>query len=33
MLMSAGYAKEKINELEDKWNESQKEREVEENGE
>lgn len=33
MLLSAGYPKEKINELEDKWNESQKEREVEENGE
>ena len=33
MLMSAGYPKEKINELEDKWNESQKEREAEENGE
>ena len=33
MLLSAGYPKEKINELEDKWNESQKEREAEENGE
>ena len=33
MLLSAGYSKEKINELESKWNEFQKEKEVEENGE
>ena len=33
MLLSAGYPKEKINELEAKWNEFQKEKEAEENGE
>ena len=33
MLLSAGYPKEKINELETKWNDFQKEIEDEENGE
>ena len=33
MLLSAGYSREKINELESKWNNFQKEIEDEENGE